>query len=195
MRVLRCLIVIGVVCGLTGLAGATPVDFHMHILDPPPSFSVLPITSTPFPVSFTACGLNELPSGTADGCFAGVNRTGDDWVGLQLTFANNTALAGQLPNCSPAPPPADNIFASTDCTFDGSSYALIFTDGVIRNGDFFFITEDGVIPPEDFGTGTATVTVLTPEPAPVLLLSTGLILFVFLFNPERRRAVWPSLRS
>lgn len=193
MRILRCLVVAAFVCGCTGLAGAAPIDFHMHVLDPaPPTFSVLPITSTPFTFSFTPCSANELPDGmTADGCFAGVNRTGQDWTNLQLTFTDNGVLAGQPPDCSPAP--ADNIFSSTDCSLVGSTYILAFSDGVLSNNAFFFITEDGVLPPEGFGTGTGTV--LTPEPASVVLLSTGLVLFVLLFNKERRRVVWPSLRS
>ena len=191
MRVLRCLIVIVVVCGFTGLAGAAPIDFHMHVLDPPPpSFTVQPILTTPFTFSFTECSPGELPNNmTASGCFAGVNSTGQDWTSLQITFADNSVLAGQAPNCDLTG--SNNIFSGTDCSLDGSTYVLSFMDGVLHNNDFFFITEDGVDPPEGFGTGTGTVTdaVMTPEPGSILLLSTGIVLFGLLFHMERRRTV------
>ena len=195
MRVLRFLVVVAIVCGYTGLAGAAPVDFHMSVLDPPP-FDTVPILSTPFPISFTECGLGELPDGmTASGCFAGVNRTGMDWNNLQITLADNNVLAGQTPNCDLTG--THNIFSDTNCSLVGSSYLLSFGDGVLSNNDFFFITEDGVDPPEGFGIGTGTVnsTAMTPEPAPVLLASTGIILFGLLFYGERRRAVSSSLLS
>ena len=193
MRVLHCLVVIAVICGFTGLAKADPVDFHMSVLDPPTIFTVQPIFSTPFAISFTECSVGELPSGTADGCFAGVNRTGQDWTNLQITFANNVVLGGQTPNCDLTG--SNNIFSGTDCSLDGSTYILSFMDGVLHNNEFFFITEDGVVPPEGFGVGTGTVSglVATPEPGSVVLLSTGCILFGILFTMERRRATHSSL--
>lgn len=197
MRVLRFLLMMALVCGYTGLAGASPVDFHMHVLDPPPpSFTVLPIFSTPFTFSFTECSPGELPDGiTASGCFAGVNRTGMDWDNLQITFADNDVLAGQTPTCDLTG--THNIFSGTDCSLVDSTYILSFMDGVLHNNDFFFITEDGVDPPEEFGIGTGTVnsTAMTPEPAPVLLLSTGIILFGLWFYGGRRRLTSSSLLS
>lgn len=195
MRVLRFLAIIAFVCGYTGLAAATPVDFHMSVLDPPP-FNVQPIFSTPFPISFIECSQGELPDGmTASGCFAGVNRTGVDWNNLQITFADNNVLAGQSPNCDLTG--THNIFSDTDCSLVGSTYLLSFGDGVLSNNEYFIITEDGVDPPEGFGIGTGTVnsTAMTPEPAPVLLLSTGIILFGLWFYGGRRRMASSSLLS
>lgn len=186
MRVLRFLGLIAAICCFTGLAGATPVDFHMQVLDPPPSFNVQPIFSTPFNFSFTTCSVGELPSGTADGCFAGVNRTGQDWNNLQITFADNAVLAGQTPNCALTNP--NNTFGSSDCSLVDSTYILTFSGGQgIANGAFFFITEDGVVPPEGFGVGTGAV--LTPEPGSIVLLSTGALLFGWLLYGERLRAL------
>ena len=178
MKAFRCLFALVVTFTLTSLASADPVDFHMHVLDPPPpSFTVQPIFSTPFTFTFTTCSLGELPGGgTADGCFAGVNRSGEDWTNLQITFEDNSVLAGQAPNC--ALTGTNNIFSDTDCSLDGSTYVLRFTDGVLANNDFFFITEDGVIPPEGFGVGTGSVDLVSsPEPEPLVLLASGLVLF------------------
>lgn len=195
MRVFRCLLAIAIICGFPGLANADSVDFHMSVLDPPPpAFPVQPIFSTPFTFSFTTCSVGELPGGgTADGCFAGVNRSGQDWTNLQITFENNAVLGGQTPSC--ALTGSNNIFSDTDCSLDNSTYILTFTNGLLQNNDFFFITEDGVIPPEGFGVGTGTVVgaAATPEPGSVLLLSTGIVLFGLLFHMERRRATPSSL--
>lgn len=198
MKFLRCLVVIALVCGCAGLAKADSVDFHMNVLDPPPptdpSYPLYLITTTSFSVTFTDCVAGELPSGmTADGCFAGRNISGQDWDNLQLTFASGGVLTGQTANCAAAP--SDNIFSDADCpeSPDNGLYTLTFTDGVIANGDYFFITEDGVTPATDFPTGNAQV--LTPEPGSIVLLSTGILLFGWLLYGERLRKPQLSLLS
>lgn len=168
----------------TILAGASPLDFKANILDPPPpaapTFPTFVITASPFDVVFTTCQAGELPNGlTADGCFAGVNRTGLNWTSLELVFPNNAVLNSQPVDCSLAP--SDNIFFNPSCGFDAQDYTLTYTNGVLGNNDFFFITETGV-PAELFPQGTATVlssTATTPEPAPLLLLATGLGMALF----------------
>jgi hypothetical protein len=192
MKILRCLVVIALVCGCMGVAKADPVDFHIKVLDPAPppdpSYTIFLISSTSFSVSFTDCVAGELPGGmTADGCFAGRNISGLNWDNLQLSFPDGGVLTGQPASCALAP--SDNIFSSTDCPADpaNGSYDLGFADGVIANGDYFFITEDGVVPASDFPTGSATV--LTPEPGSIVLLSTGVLLFGCLIFGERLRRV------
>ncbi len=162
----------------TVLASASPLDFKANILDPPapdaPSFPTFIITASPFEVIFSGCVAGELPNGlTADGCFAGVNRTGLNWTSLELVFPNDAVLNSQPVDCSLAP--SDNIFFSPSCGFDAQDYTLTYTNGVLGNNDFFFITETGV-PAELFPHGTATVLSITatPEPASLLLIATGL---------------------
>ena len=182
MRVLRFLGLVSAICFSTALAGATPVDFHMRVLDPPPpanpSYPLYLIQSTSFDVSFTGCVAGELPgNNTATGCFAGRNISGQDWNNLQLAFPNVGPLVGQAANCDPGV--SDDIFSNVDCPAspDNSSFTLIYTDGVIANGGYFFITEDGVDPATDFPTGRASVaTGMTPEPGSIVLLSTGVFL-------------------
>lgn len=160
-------------------AGASPLDFKANILDPPapsePTFPTFIISASPFSVMFSSCVAGELPNGlTADGCFAGVNRTGSNWTSLQIIFPNDLVLNSQPVDCSLAP--SDNIFLSPDCTVDQQQYTLTFANGVLGNNDFFFITEAGV-PAELFPVGVATVlstTATTPEPSSLLLLATGL---------------------
>jgi hypothetical protein len=191
MRVLRFLALVAVTCIFTGLANAA--DFHMRVLDPPPpSYPTFPIFTTPFAVTFTPCVAGELPDGnTAEGCFAGHNESGQDWNNLQITFMNNAALASQTPNCATGP--SDDIFSNINCilTPDNSAYILSFSNGDISNGDFFFITEDGV-DPAAFGTGTAVV-MMTPEPASVVLALSGAMLFGLLLYTERRSAGFSQL--
>ena len=198
MKALYYLVLIAFVFGCMGPAKADPVDFHIKVLDPAPpadpSYPLYLISSTSFNVSFTPCLAGELPSGmTADGCFAARNVSGLDWTGLDLSFPDGGVLAGQPANCAPAP--SDNIFSATDCPADpaNGAYDLGFSDGLIQNGDYFFITEDGVVPPGDFPTGSATATVLTPEPASMVLLSTGILLFGCLLYAERLRTLRASL--
>lgn len=193
MKAFYGLVLIALIFGYIGPAKADPVDFHIKVLDPlpptAPSYPLFLISSTSFDVSFTPCIAGELPSGmTADGCFAGRNVSGLAWTGLDFSFPSGGVLAGQPASCAPAP--SDNIFSATDCPANpaNGAYDLGFSDGIIRNGDYFFITEDGVVPPEDFPTGSVTATVLTPEPASMVLLSTGILLFGGLLYAERLRA-------
>jgi hypothetical protein len=200
MKALYCLVLIALIFGCIGPAKADPVDFHIKVLDPlppanTPSYPLYLISGTSFDVSFTACISGELPSGmTADGCFAGKNTSGLDWIGLDFSFPDGGVLAGQPASCAPAP--SDNIFSATDCPVNpaNGSYDLGFSDGTIHNGDYFFITEDGVVPPEDFPTGMVTATTaMTPEPASIVLLSTGVLLFGCLLFGERSRSLRAAL--
>src|SRR5580698_5051819 len=93
MKLAHCFLAIAMACGLTGAAKADTLDFHMVVLDPPsaPGFTTVPIFTTPFTITFSACAPGQLPTntlGTYEGCFSGVNRTGNDWTGLDLTFDN-----------------------------------------------------------------------------------------------------------
>lgn len=200
MKSLYYLVLIALVLGGTGLAKADPVDFHIKVLDPAPpadpSYPLYLIAGTSFNVSFTPCIAGELPSGmTADGCFAGRNVSGQDWVGLDLSFPSGGVLAGQPASCAPAP--SDNIFSATDCPVNpaNGSYDLGFSQGDIFNGDYFFITEDGVVPPSDFPTISVIATVATPEPGSIVLLSTGALLFGCLLFGERSRTLRASLHG
>ncbi len=154
-------------------------DFKMDVLDPLPppadsSFPTYPIRGLTFTVTFTPCQVDELPNGlTGDGCFSGVNRSGVGWSALDFTFPNTDALGSQPVSCSPAA--SDNIFSSSGCDLDGSTYGLTYFNGVLGNGQFFFVVETGVdpalFPP---GVATATAVPSIPEPGTFLLLGTGL---------------------
>ncbi len=168
-------------CGFTGLAGASPLDFKTNVLDPTAtSFPTFPIQTLTFPVVFTGCAAGELPGNNkGDGCFAGVNRTGVDWTSIEFAFPNTSALGSQPVACNTAS--SETIFSGSSCGLDPTSgkYFLDFSNGVLRNGAIFFVTEQGV-DASKFPPGTATVTsyvTTTPEPTSLLLLSTGLLGF------------------
>jgi hypothetical protein len=185
--VFRCVVIIVMACGLSGIAGATPIDFKMNVLDPPSGYSVTSIFSTTFPISFSTCASGELPGGlTASGCFAGQNLTGQSWNNLQFMFTNSPALGGQPASCGDPGSPF-SIFTVTSCSLspDNSTYILAFTNGIITPGEFFFVTEDGP-DPSAFGVGTGTVLGTIPEPTPALLVGTGLMMFGLLFAANKR---------
>jgi hypothetical protein len=192
MKLAHCFLAIAMVFGLTGAAMADSLDFHMVVLDPP-GFNTVPIFTTPFIVTFSACAAGQLPTNTAgtyDGCFSGVNRTGNDWTGMELVFDNNSALSGQPAGCALDGGGAD-IYAeppSGSCDLQNDSqYVLIYTGGVILNNENFVIAEDGVDPTE-FPEITASVTVATPEPGSIWLLGSGMLMSGFYFANRRKWA-------
>jgi hypothetical protein len=184
MKFLLSFVAVALFCGFSMRAGASPIDFKMGVLDPNQQLNYTSISdpSTPFTVTFSTCPTSI----SADGCFTGFNDTTDVFTSLDLTFANNTVLNGQTPNCDTSI--AGSLFGSSSCMLSGNTYLLDFFGGTgIDPGAFFFITESGVNPPSGFGQGTGMVGV-TPEPSSVLLMATGLMMmFGFFFATKRGR--------
>lgn len=177
MKILRYLLLLVSFCALSGMAKADQADFHMVVLDPP--FTVYPIFSTPYsPIVFSDCS-GQLPTNVKQsyqGCFSGVNRSGNDWFGIDLVFDNTASLGGQPVNCSPDQDTQGNLgpnfYTGSTCSLTGSQYILSYTGGLIHNNEFFVIAEDGV-DPAAFPPGTLTAETV-PEPGSIWLLSTGL---------------------
>jgi hypothetical protein len=189
MRMLRCLLAIALVCGLTGIAKAETLDFHMVVLDP---FATTPIFTTPFGFQFGDCSAGQLPTnvvGSYVGCYSGVNRTGADWIGLELDFSNTTPLSGQPGSC--ALDGSADSFATANCALstDKTQYILSFTGGVIPNNGSFVIAEDGV-DPDSFPLVSARVTTATtPEPGSIWLLCTGVLMTGTYFRKQAARGL------
>jgi hypothetical protein len=184
MRMLRCLLALALVCGSAGTAKAELLDFHMVVLDP---FATTPIFTTPFSFQFDTCSVGQLPTnvvGTYVGCFSGVNRTGVDWVGLELVFGNTGPLSGQPGNCT-LDGSAD-FFATASCSLstDQTQYILSFTGGVIPNNGGFVIAEDGINPGAFPLVSASVTTAATPEPGSIWLLCTGVLMTGVYFSKQ-----------
>ena len=182
MRMFRFFLILVFLCGLTGIAKADQADFRLVILDP--DFITHPIFSTPYEFSFAPCVSGQLPTNVVSsyqGCFSGVNRTGNDWIGVELTVSNTEALGSQPTSC--ALDGSEDIYSSTNCNLssDESQYILTFSLGNIPNNGNFVIAEDGV-DPSLFPTVTlVAVTSPVPEPSSILFLSTGLFCAALFF--------------
>src|ERR1700750_41349 len=101
MRMSRFLIVLALICGFTTIAKADQADFRMVILDP--DFITHPIFSTPYEFTFAPCVEGQLPTNVVSsyqGCFSGVNRTGNDWGGVEMSVINTEALGSQPASCA-----------------------------------------------------------------------------------------------
>jgi hypothetical protein len=190
MKLLRCLLALTVVCALSGIAKADPIDFHMVVVDP--SFSTDSIiTLTPAPVvQFTPCVSGEIP-GTVDpyeGCASFENSLSSALTNLELVFPNDAVLNSQTPNCTPDPGVIGNssvdFFTTFSCQIIGGNYVLDFSGGNIPVGTLFTIAENGV-PPGDFPLGTLSSTTATPEPSSIWLLSTGALMMGAFFYSKR----------
>jgi hypothetical protein len=199
MKLLRYILAITVVAGLSSAARADSIDFHMVVLDPPPApgFITVPIFSTSFSFTFSACSVGQLPTntiGTYEGCFSGVNRSGQDWTNLELTFDNPPALGSQQANCAldnPNGQGADVFEAPSpeSCNLQNENeYVLLYTAGAIANNEHFVIAEDGV-DPSLFPEVTANITTATPEPNSIWLLATGLLVSGFYLSNRRECVV------
>ncbi len=195
----RIFFILALFCGLAPLAQAQRgFDFHSTVLDPDPTcftstFCLINDTS-PFTAVFSTdqCNQLRLPNITDDdGCFFGVNATGEEITSLTLTFSNTTGL-GTL-TCDSASNPTglpSAIFSIATCTPTGPTYTVTFTGGKLDPGEAFTLFETGA-PPADLGTDTAEL-VATPEPDSLLLFSTGAMMMtagVFLKRQRRPAAV------
>jgi hypothetical protein len=189
MKLNRCLFVLTIVCALTGMAKADPLDFHMVVVDPPAGFFTTPILtlSTPYAVGFSACVPGEIP-GTQDpyeGCASFENSTSAALTNLELLFPDTSALNSQPSSCA-LDPGNVNFFQTTSCNLVNGFYVLDFSNGSIPVGDLFTIAEDGVSP-DAFPDGTLTSTPsVTPEPSSIWLMSTGALMLGAFFYSKRR---------
>lgn len=183
MRILRLLLVCLAFLGLVGSASAT----RINIGDPTPGAPIIPVTSSPFLVTFSG-GCDVLLPGSPyheDGCFGFLNRSGSDWTGVQLTLATDNPTFSFSCNDQP---PQPIVFATSSCGYNRVSkeYVLSFSDGLIpsNTNQYFVITEDD-LPPEDL-TFTATYTAATPEPSGIALLGSGALCLAALVWSRRR---------
>lgn len=201
MKTFCCFIAIALFCGCTALAGASPIDFSMHVLDGPGplvSYPVNEVNTTNFTFGFIPCVSGELTDGSMpDGCFAGINDTGATITSLAITVDNSGSVLGQPVGCS-STSVLNTLLPTSTCDLDTTSneYLLNFSgDPGIGSGVSFFITEDGVTDLADFPDPVVTAT-LTPEPPSALLVSTGFALLLgFMFATKRGRELRESLVS
>jgi hypothetical protein len=188
MKFLRCLFALMLVCALSGMAKADPIDFHMVVVDPPTGFDTTPINSLtpPTTIGFSDCVPGQIP-GVADpyeGCASFENSTSSAITSLLLVFPDTSDLDSQTANCGLDPNTSVNDFASVTCSLTNGNYILNFTDGSIGVGGLFTVAEDGV-DPSDFPDGTLTAA-SAPEPSSIWLMSTGALLLGAFFYSKRR---------
>jgi hypothetical protein len=193
MKLLRCLFALILVCALSGMAKADPIDFHMVVVDPP-GFNVTDLTTMSSTVGFTACDAGQLPSGIVGsyvGCDTFENLTGSSLTSLELVFPDTGALVGQSANCTADPGPV-NFFTSATCSIVNGFFVLDYSGGSIPQGfpdGVFTIAESGV-DPSQFPDGTLTANLTaTPEPGSLWLMSTGVLLLGAFFYSRPRNGL------
>jgi len=212
MKALRALAVVFSLSCLSTVAYADkidPTDFRFQVLDPP-SFTGTIITSpTLGDVTFSNCPagfLTSIPSG-GDGCFFGLNATGQTITAVNLFFENTsdspgiTGLDSQPAGCETGTP--DDINGSFTEAFgiaptcsiqqDGN-YELTYTmgPGVPPGNTLILVELDAdpnafVTPSND--TDTVTLAAATPEPDSIALLSTGVLCIGLVVAKRRFRSL------
>ena len=214
MRILRYLMAIALVCGLSGVAKAD--DFQMVVVDPvPPANLITPILTNNFVVTLSTCQASQLfglSAATYIGCFTGENETGKALTSLQILIPVFN-LGNQLdqPACAPASLNI-NIFSNVTCGFtnnnqdyfvnlsggnipaatgvngdcdnDGDGGAKLNNDDVSCNAASIFTIAEAGVPVSTFPSFNAVAN--TPEPSSIWLMSTG-VLSIGLFGAYRRR--------
>ena len=171
-HLLRVLFILALFCGVTSIARADAVDFHVQVLDPAnscdPTTSLCTIADPTQSLQVTfleaACG----PFGiTADGCLVLANNT------TTTTFFN-LFLSFTVPPGTNATCDTDGTnFTNALCGASGDVATFSFSGGPgLAPLHEFVIAETGISP--DGLVGTASVN--TPEPDSFLLLSTGVMM-------------------
>jgi hypothetical protein len=214
MKILRYLIAMAIVAGLSGVAKAdtfVPGDFAAVVIDPLPApGEIHVILNTSFSVSLATCQadqLDGLSSSDFVGCFTGLNASGTPMTSLSMQFpAIFLPLTGlDTANC---PKETQNIFTSLSCGFTDSThtaYVLNFSGGNIPTfghgpdcsspgldpceQDSLFTIAIGGIPPADLPQNfTAQANTVTPEPSSIWLAATG-AMSIGLFAAFRPRQI------
>ena len=154
------------------------------------------IISSPTTFMFVGCpGANDqggpyLDDGaviTADGCYGGLNQTGQTITSITLSFQNTPAVqASTQPDAASSDIFQSSTFLAPANPSDTSAfYTFSFTGGALTQRQTFVVTEDGV-PADAFPEVTLTfTTAATPEPSSFLLLGTSLACMGSLYRRYR----------
>jgi hypothetical protein len=176
--------------GSLGTARADNSDFQFKVQDPvPPSTltETLVYANTPFTVTMGACQLGE----TAQGCFYGLNESGQTLTTLDIGFDNSIGTPGNdFLNSQPADCITDfssSAFSNAVCGLDpgNATYDLLFTGSPGITPNEVFTLEEFGPNPDAFQGGNAIAMADAPEPGSIVLTFSGVLLFGFLLFRRR----------